>query len=194
MAKEVDSVGTVGAETAKGAAKGAGAALFGAAAAVGLGALALSAFMVIPVAVGLLVGGGAGFLAGVATLAAEAVAVPLMGFGAGIGGIFGIGKGISKVRSERKELEAQSRDNSIASTIQAAQQQAYLAGARDGQVQVIEKLKEVQAAQEAQATQAAAQTQEKPTNFADKVKKNAITPEAIIQQREVAASTSPQVG
>lgn len=188
MAKEVDSVGTVGAETAKGAAVGASAALFGTVAAIGVAALTLAAVVAIPVVVGVVVGGGVGFLAGVATLAAELVAAPLMGIGAGIGGIFGVGKGISKVRSERKELEAQNRDNSIASTIQAAEQQAYVTGVQHGQAQVIQKI------QEAQEAQTAAQTQEKPTNFAANVKKNVITPEAIIQQREAAANASPQVG
>ncbi len=176
-------------KTAKGAVKGAGATLLGMAALAGAAVAAVATAFMLPALTGAVVGGA---LVGGAFLYAAA---PVLAVGAGLGAAYALTKGISKMKSEQKELETQARnrDEAIAGTIQAAQQQAYLAGARDGQVQVISKLQEIQAAQTAQAPQAT-QGQAPQTNFADKVKKNGITPEAIIQQREAAANTPPQLG
>ncbi len=194
MAKDINQVSpTTGVDvvekTAKGAVKGAGATLLGMVALAGVAVAAVATAFMLPALAGAVAGGA---VVGGAFLYAAA---PVLAVGAGLGAAYALTKGISKMKSEQKELEAQARnrDEAIAGTIQAAQQQAYLAGARDGQVQVISKLQEIQAAQTAQKPE---QTQEQQTSFASRVadKKNGITPEAIIQQREAAANTSPQVG
>ena len=158
MAKEINQDQTTGTsvagETVKGAAKGAGitlgaglAVVAGAVAAiVGLG-VALLAAPVITVGVG-----AAALLVGAALYSAA----PILATGAAIGGGYALYKGMSKMRSEQKALEAQAnnRDQALAETIKMAQQQAFQAGVGAGQVHVIQELQKVQAAQ-------LAQTQEK---------------------------------
>ncbi len=165
-------------ETVKGAAKGVGAVVLGGAALLVGAVAAVAAVAAFPVAAAV-VAGGVLFAAVVAYATSS-----LLAAGAAVGGGYGLYKGISKNRQQ-----AQNHDREMAETIKLAQQQAYVAGARDGQVHLVQEL---QKAQEAQMTKA----QENSTRFADKVtqKKDSITPEAIIKQREAAAVASNQVG
>lgn len=166
---------SVAGETAKGAAKGALAPFVGvlavAAVATALIAPPVLAFMAVEsVALGILAAG------------VTAAVMAVTGVSAAIGGIFGFGKGVLKSGDGSKELEAQARrDQEMAKTIEAAQKQAYQVGVGAGQMEVINEIKKVQDAQLASA-------QERTTNFAANVKKGAITPEQIIQQREAAAA------
>ncbi|MEK6746618.1 MAG: hypothetical protein AABY33_06275 [Pseudomonadota bacterium] len=165
-------------ETVKGAAKGVGAVVLGGLALVaGVVALAAAVYAA-PVVMAALAGGA--LIGG----AAVAYAAPVLATGAALGGGYGLYKAMSK-----NKQQAQNHDREMAETIKLAQQQAYVAGARDGQVHLVQEL---QKAQEAQMTKA----QENSTKFADKVtqKKDSITPEAIIKQREAAAVASNQVG
>lgn len=184
MAKEINhdaisTTATVAGSTAKGAAKGAGAVILGGLAAIALVAgVVAAAFTYPPIVIGV--------VAGAAVLGAIA---PALGIGAAIGAGIGLITGASKVRGEQKAFDrkAKNQQQNIDEVIAQAQQQAYIAGAHDGQVQVIQKLQEIQSAQMAQ--------QEQQTNFAANVgKKGAVTPEQIIKQREAASAAPQQLG
>lgn len=188
MAKEVrevdhdglTSTATMTGEAAKGAVKGtavaAGATLLGAG-----GAMA---------ALGAAVSNPVGALAVTAAVLAVGTllyfASPVLLAGAALGVAYGLAKGSSKVREEKRAFNRSERDRqqNIETVIGQAQQQAYMAGARDGQAHVINKLQEIQAQQEQQTNFAA--------KFADK--KGAVKPEQIIQQREAAKAAPQQLG
>lgn len=165
MEKPIDhgvgsSVATVGLQTGKG---------------VLAVALISAAVLAVPVA---LATGTFGFLA-----AGAGIAGGLLGgtFGAPIGAALGFFGGVSKVRGEQKSFDRQmqNQQQNVGVAISQAQQQAYMAGARDGQAQVVQKLQEIQ---------------EQQTNFAGKFAgKKGISPEDIMKQRE-AATASPQMG
>lgn len=175
MAKEIDhdamsSTATVVGDSIKGALKGVGVMALAGAVILGVPALLIS----VP------------FAAGAAAVGGVIGAVGGGAIGATVGSVLGLGGGASKVRKEQKafDKQMQRQQENIGATIQQVQQQAYMAGAQDGQAQVIQKLQEVQAAQEQQ------------TNFAAKLadKKGAVTPEAITQQREAAKVAPQQLG
>ncbi len=165
MARQIDhdaasAVSTVGLETGKGIIGGVlTAGVIGAAVLGGIGAI-IGGF--IPLAI-------AGFAIG---------AIGGATIGATAGGVVGVAEGIGKVGDEKAAFRAQARSNSVVPIMQAAQQQAYIAGVQDGQVAVVSKLQEMQQQQ---------------ASFAERVgKKDALKPETIIAQRE--ASTTPNLG
>ena len=180
-------------ETIKGAAKGAaapvvaaGIAAVGTAAVVTAVAAPLYGAYKFSGAIKNLAGGGKKGVAAVAVAWAVGLVVSAA---AAIGGILGFGKGVVKSGSGKSTVRTVSNEQAVADTIQAAQQQAYLLGARDGQVHMISELQKAQ-------TEQLAKTQENTASFAAKVAqtKNSITPEAIAKQREAAAAASSQVG
>ena len=188
---------TVAGSTAVGAVKGA---LFVPAVVLGVGVAAVAAVALLPWwASALALGTGA----------LAAVSAPVWMPFAGIGAAIGAYKGGAKVKGEQKafDVAAHNIEQNAGATIQEAQQQAYMAGmqqgVQEGQSQVINKLREVQAAQEQQAQQAQqikmSQEAYHPADdqkgkFADRFKKDSIAPEAIAQKREAAAHAAPQVG
>lgn len=200
MEKPVDhsfgsSATEVAGSTVSGAAKGVGALLLGGLAVVG-GAMALITFAISAPVPALVVAG------------IGALTSPLWLPAAGIGAAFGLGKGVSKVRGEQKafDVAAHNIEQNTGVALQEAGQQAYLAGVHDGQMNVVKKLQEVQAAQMAQAQHGQHSNQEKMTvshqvdenhgKWADRFKKDekAISPEAIAKQREAAANAQHNVG
>lgn len=203
MEKPVDhsfgsSATEVAGSTVSGAAKGVGALLLGGLAVIG-GAAALVAFAVnAPLAAAAVVGVGA----------LAAVTAPVWLPVAGLGAAFGAAKGVSKVRGEQKafDVAAHNIEQNTGVALQEAGQQAYLAGVHDGQMNVVKKLQEVQAAQMAQAQHGQHSNQEKMTvshsvdenhgKWADRFKKDekAISPEAIAKQREAAVNAQHNVG
>ena len=177
-------------ETIKGAAKGA-AAPFVAAGVTAVGTAAVATAIIAPPAIAYKLSGairnaaGPGWK-GVAAVAAVWAVGLVVSAAAAIGGMLGFGKGVAKSASAKPR--PLSNEQAVADTIQAAQQQAYLMGARDGQVHMISELQKAQ-------TEQLAKTQENTASFAAKVAqtKNSITPEAIAKQREAAAAASNQV-
>jgi hypothetical protein len=194
MASDNNSVSdtSVTKETIKGVAKGA-AAPFVAAGVTAAGTAVLATAVVAPPVAAYKLSGkihqaAGGGWKGAAAVAAVWAAGLVVSTTAAIGGMLGFGKGLAKSGSE-KPVRTVSNEQAMADTIQAAQQQAYLMGARDGQIHMVN---EIQKAQEAQMAKA----QETTAGFAAKVAqtKNSITPEAIAKQREAAAAASTQVG
>lgn len=176
----VSGTATVAGSTAKGA-------LGGFVTAGLLGAAAFAAVAAVPaLAIYALGAAGATVVAGTAIVAAAgfvAGAAGLGGIGAAIGSGVGVVKGASKVRGEQREFNelAQNPKQNVDSPMLQAQQQAYMAGAREGKMQLIQQIQESQAQQQA--------------SFAEKhAKKGAITPEQIIEQRKLAAASSQQLG
>lgn len=172
---------TVAGDAAKGAVKGVGVAAAGTAALIG------GAFMAPVPVIGALAIAAVAVTAAYFIVPAILLSTPVLVV-AGLGAAYGLTKGVSKVVEQKKAFDSQERERgqnqNIGATIQQAQQQAYMAGAQDGQAQVIQKLQEAQAAQEQQTNFAA--------KFADK--KGAVTPEAIMKQREATAAVPPQLG
>ncbi|MEQ1705675.1 MAG: hypothetical protein ABL867_06850 [Rickettsiales bacterium] len=187
MASDNQNPSAVG-ETVKGAAKGVGAVVLGSLAVVAGAAALVAAVVLLPAGITAAVVGGTALVAGAAYLGSSILAA-----GAAVGGGYGLYKAVS--RGKEKEAnhaqEQARRDQAIADTINATAQQAYVAGARDGQIHLVQELQKAQKAQQAQLSK----VQENPTNFAAKVAhtRSSITPEAIIEKREAAASASNQI-
>ncbi len=151
---------------------------------------------------GALVVGGLAFISG-----APAVLVPaliggaisaVMGAvtGATVGSVIGATTGVLKVKNENDRFKqvAHSQEQHIASNMTANAQQAYMDGVQEGQAQVVNKLREVQAQQVQISNPASYPADNQDGKWADRFKKNNVTPEAIAQQRETAAHAAPQVG
>jgi hypothetical protein len=146
MAKPVDhgivsATNTIGSSTVTGTIAGVlGMGLLGAAI-IGLPALAI---------------GGAvfGFTGGVFTIAGIAATVGgLVGVtsgavpGAIAGGILGLLSGTSRVSSENLAFNEIKQQNALGGQVQQVQQQAYMQGAHDGQVHLVQQIQEAQQAQ-----------------------------------------------
>ncbi len=206
MEKPIDhdlgsSATTVVGSTAAGAAKGVGMLALGAVGAVLAtgAALYFAVSFPIPALVVALAGAGAA--------ATSSLWMPV----AGIGAAYGAYKGVSKVKGEQKSFNtvAHNIEQNAGASVQQAGQQAYMAGLQEGvqagRQEVIEKLQQVQA-QQAQLTtnkneQAAmahpADNRSEDDKWANRFKKNsgnAVSPEAIAQQREAAAHAPAQLG
>ena len=163
MAKQIDhdaasAVATVGLETGKGIVGGVlTAAVIGGALTAGV----MAAFGLPILAPALIAAGLSGFFGA--------------GIGAAAGGAAGVLAGVGKVGDEKAAYQAKARAISAEPVVQAAQQQAYMAGVQDGQVAVVQHLQQAAEAQR---------------SFADRVgKKDALKPETIIAQREAGSNT-----
>ncbi|MEZ5691716.1 MAG: hypothetical protein R3D71_08645 [Rickettsiales bacterium] len=220
MAQAIDhNIGSGAGTVAKEAVKGAvitvatvaavGALLVGGVAAIAGALVGLEAASI----AGLAVGGGV--VGGVGGLVTSSIAGPGVGVLAGLGGAVGAAKGGFQVGDEKAAYRsvANSQNRNIEATIAQAQQQAYMAGAQDGQRHLIEQIQQSQQAemarnahqqQNAHARQVTnndghnklvtsdvvaphADNHGNGQSFADRVggsKKNSITPEAIAEQRK----------
>lgn len=124
---------------------------------------------------------------GLAVVSVVTLGSPLLTAGAAIGAGYALFKGVSQMVKENSAPDTTltaSHAKEFENTVRVAQQQAYEAGVNAGQMNVINKLQELQAAAHEQ----------QQGNFADRVKKGGITPEAIIEQRKAAANAAQQIG